>query len=128
LLGTEKWSVGPTAVVLKQTEGGWTYGALVNQLWSVAGDHNRGDVNAMFLQPFLSRSLGQGRTATVNFEATYDREGEQWTAPFNVMYSKVSKIGGQMVSFAGGGRVYLDAPDNGPDWGLRFVVTFLFPK
>jgi len=33
-----------------------------------------------------------------------------------------------MVSFAGGGRVYLDAPDGGPDWGARFVVTLLYPK
>lgn len=128
LLGTEKWAIGPTAVVLKQTEAGWTYGALVNHLWSVAGDDNRADVNATFLQPFLSKGLGQGRTATVNFEASYDWDGEQWTVPLNFMYSKVTKIGGQMVSFAGGARAYLDAPDGGPDWGLRFVVTFLFPE
>jgi Putative MetA-pathway of phenol degradation len=128
LLGSEKWSIGPTAVVLKQTESGWTYGALANHLWSVAGDDNRGDVNATFLQPFLSKGLGHGRTATVNFESTYDWEGEQWTVRVNFMYSKVTKIGGQMVSFAGGARAYLDAPENGPDWGLRFVVTLLFPK
>ena len=30
-LGTEKWSAGPTVVVLKQT-GPWTYGALWNQV------------------------------------------------------------------------------------------------
>ncbi|MFY9825389.1 MAG: hypothetical protein WAM82_28695 [Thermoanaerobaculia bacterium] len=27
-----------------------------------------------------------------------------------------------------GGRYYAEKPDGGPDWGLRFVVTFLFPK
>ena len=85
-------------------------------------------MNATFLQPFLSKGLGQGRTMTVNFEATYDWERRQWTVPLNVMYSKVTKIGKQLVSFAGGARAYLDAPDNGPDWGLRFVVTLLFPK
>ena len=29
-LGTDKWGTGPTAVVLKQTASGWTYGALAN--------------------------------------------------------------------------------------------------
>lgn len=128
LLGTEKWGIGPTAVLLKQTETGWTYGALVNHLWSVAGDEDRADVSATFLQPFLAKSLGKGRTISVNFEATYDWVGEQWTVPFNVSYSKVTKLGGQMISFAGGARAYLDAPDGGPEWGLRFVVTLLYPK
>lgn len=26
------------------------------------------------------------------------------------------------------GRVYVEKPDNGADWGVRFVVTLLFPK
>lgn len=127
-LGNEKWSLGPTAVVLKQTDSGWTYGALVNHLVSVAGTENRSDVNATFLQPFLSKGLGKGRTATVNFEATYDWEAEAWNLPINVMYSKVTKMGGQMVSFAGGARAYLDKPKGGADWGLRFAVTLLYPK
>lgn len=128
LLGTEKWAIGPTAVVLKQTEGGWTYGALVNHLWSVAGDEDRADVSATFMQPFLSRGIGKGRTLTVNLESTYDWEAGQWTIPVNFTYSKVTKLGGQLVSFAGAARAYLDAPEGGPDWGLRFVVTLLYPK
>lgn len=128
LLGTGKWAVGPTGVFLKQTDSGWTYGALVNHLWSVAGDDDRADISATFLQPFLAKSLGKGQTLSFNFESTYDWESEQWTVPFNVMYSKVTRMGGQMVSFAGGARAYLDAPDNGPDWGLRFVVTLLYPR
>ena len=42
LLGTEKWGLGPTVVLLKQ-QGPWTYGALVNHIWSVAGDDSRSD-------------------------------------------------------------------------------------
>jgi len=56
LLGVEKWGVGPTAVVLKQ-DGPWTYGALMNHLWDVAGDDNRASVNATFVQPFVSYIL-----------------------------------------------------------------------
>src|SRR5215813_1552235 len=36
-LGTEKFGLGPTAVVLKQPSG-WTYGILINHIWSVAGN------------------------------------------------------------------------------------------
>ena len=52
-LGQEKWGAGPTAVVLKQ-EKGWTYGALANHIWSFAGDDDRPDVSATFLQSFLA--------------------------------------------------------------------------
>ena len=127
-LGSEQWGIGPTAVALKQTADGWTYGALVNHLVSVAGGDDRADLNATFLQPFLSKGFPGGRTATFNLESTYDWESEAWNVPVNVMYSKVTKIGNQLVSFAGGARYYLESPPGGPDWGLRFVVTLLYPK
>lgn len=128
LLGQDQWALGPTAVVLKQTEAGWTYGALVNQLWSVSRGDDRPDVNAMFLQPFLTKAMGQGRTLAFNLESSYDWTREQWTIPLNVGYSKVSKLGAQLVSWQGGVRYYLEAPEGGPEWGVRFSFTLLFPK
>lgn len=128
LLGADKWGTGPTAVALKQTEAGWTYGALANHVWSFAGDDNRADISSTFLQPFLSKGLGQGRTLSVNLESTYDWKAEQWTVPINLSYSKVAKIGSQLVSYAGGVRYYAQAPDSGAEWGLRFVLTLLYPK
>lgn len=126
LLGAEKWGAGPTAVALRQTATGWTYGALFNQIWSFAGDDDRNDVNATYLQPFLAKALGQGRTASAALESTYDWEGAQWTVPINVGYSKVSRIGKQLVSYQGGVRYYLEAPDGGAEWGLRFTFTLLY--
>jgi len=35
-LGIDKWAVGPNALVLK-LQGPWTYGVLVNHMWSYAG-------------------------------------------------------------------------------------------
>jgi len=127
-LGTEQWAIGPTAVVLKQTEAGWTYGALTNYLVSVAGDDDRADVESLFLQPFLAKALGKGRTATINLESSYDFEGEAWNVPVNVMYSKVTKAGNQLLSYAVGARYYVESPAGGPDWGVRLVVTLLYPK
>jgi hypothetical protein len=127
-LGTEQWAIGPTAVVLKQTETGWTYGALTNYLVSVAGDDDRADVESLFLQPFLAKGLGKGRTATINLESSYDFEGKAWNVPVNILYSKVSKAGNQLLSYAFGVRYYVESPAGGPDWGARFVVTLLYPK
>lgn len=128
LLGGEKWGAGPTGVALRQTASGWTYGALFNHLWSFAGEEDRADINATYLQPFISKGLGQGRTVSASLESTYDWEGGQWTVPINLGYSKVSRIGSQLVSYQGGVRHYLEAPDSGAEWGLRFTFTLLFPK
>ena len=127
LLGGEKWGAGPTAVVLKQ-QNGWTYGALANHIWSFAGDGDRADVNATYLQPFVSYTTKKATTFTLNTESTYDWTNDQWTVPVNFMVQQLVKIGDQPVAFTVGARYYADNPDNGPDWGLRFAVVFLFPR
>ncbi len=127
VLGAEQWGAGPTAVILKQS-GPWTYGALANHLWSFAGDDNRDDVNATFLQPFVSYITDTKTTFSLNLETTYDWNQSQWNVPVNFVVSQLVKIGDQPVQFFGGVRYYLDKPDGGPEWGLRFGVTFLFPK
>lgn len=127
LLGAEKWGAGPTAVVLKQ-QNGWTYGALANHIWSFAGEGSRQDVSATYLQPFLSYTTRTRTTFTFNTESTYDWENSQWTVPLNLMVAQLVKIGKLPVQFQVGGRYYAECPSDGPDWGLRFAVTFLFPK
>lgn len=127
VLGAEKWGAGPTAVVLRQ-QSGWTYGMLANHVWSFAGTDRRQDISATFLQPFVSYTTKTQTTLGVNTESSYDWENEQWTMPFNVFASQLLKIGPQPIQFTLGGRAYADHPRGGPDWGLRFVVTLLFPK
>jgi hypothetical protein len=126
-LGTEKWGAGPTGVALVQ-EGPWTIGLLVNHIWSYAGDDNRSDVNSTFLQPFVSHTWKSGFSLGVNTESTYDWEGDQWTAPINLFASQLVKFGKLPVNLEVGGRYYVEAPDGGPEWGLRFVVVILLPK
>ncbi|MFT5351559.1 MAG: hypothetical protein ACI9MF_002382, partial [Gammaproteobacteria bacterium] len=48
LTGGEKSGLGPTAVALKQI-GPWTYGALANHIWSVAGEDDRQNISSTFL-------------------------------------------------------------------------------
>lgn len=127
-LTADKWGIGPTAVALKQT-GPWTYGGLANHIVSVAGDDNRGDINATFIQPFLSYTTAAAITYVVNTEATYDWESKQWTVPLFAGVSKMFNINKQMVSVNLGARYWAVTTDHSPE-GLSFraSVTFLFPK
>ena len=126
-LGTGKFGIGPTAVVLKQT-GPWTVGALANHIWSVAGDDDREDVNSTFLQPFVAYALGHGTTLNLNTETTYDWIADQWTVPINFGVSQVFNIGKQAMSIQVGGKYYAEKPEGGPDWGIRTTLTFIIPE
>jgi hypothetical protein len=128
LLSGRQWGLGPTGVVLKQA-GPWTYGALANHIWSVAGSNSRADINATFVQPFVSYTTPDAVTYTLNTESTYDWEARQWSVPVNALVSKVTKLGDQLVSFGGGARYWADSPDAGAKgFGLRVVATLLFPR
>jgi len=128
LLGAEKWGIGPTAVALKQ-HSGWTYGALVNHVWSVAVDDNRNDVSSTFLQPFLAYTTKTYTTFGINTESTYDWKAEEWSVPVTFQVSQLLKIGGQALSLQAGVRYWADSPPGGPEgWGLRLSISFLFPK
>lgn len=128
MLGSGKWAVGPTGVVLVQKHG-WTYGALANHLWSFAGDDDRSDINNTYLQPLLSYTTDDAWSFTVNSESNYNWETEEWSVPFNFMVAKVVKMGEQPVSLQVGARYWADTPESGPEgWGARAAVTFLYPK
>lgn len=128
LLTADKWGAGPTGVVLRQ-EGPWTYGGLANHIWSFAGDDARPEVNATFLQPFVSYTTKSAWTFAVNTESTYDWSDEQWSAPLNATASKVFKIGSQLVSVGGGLRYWAESPDEGAEGlGFRISFTLLFPR
>lgn len=128
LLGARKWGLGPSAVLLKQTDA-LTYGALANHIWSLAGPSDRRNISSTFLQPFLSYTNNQAWTFGLDTESSYDWKETQWSVPVNVTVSKVVKLGSQPVSFQVGARYWAAAPESGPTgWGFRAGVTFLLPK
>jgi hypothetical protein len=114
-------------VLLKQ-EHGWTYGALVNHIWSVAGEGSREDVSSTFLQPFLSYTTKKQTTFVLNTESAYDWKNHQWTVPINLAVAQLMKFGKTPVQFQLGGKYYAEGPSGAPEWGIRFAVTLLFPK
>jgi len=130
LLGTGTFSIGPTVVVLKQI-GGFTAGALMNQLWSVAIEEHRSSFSQMFLQPFIAYTLKTHTTFTLSTESTANWNNApgdaKWTVPLIFQISQILKIGKQPISLQIGGKYYADSPRYGPDWGVRFALTLLYP-
>ena len=127
-LGSKQLGLGPTVVVLKQ-QSGWTYGALWNHLWRVAGGSGHPRVNSDFIQPFLTYTTKDAWSYSLNTESTYDWTANHWSVPSNVSVSKLVRFGHQPISFQGGIKCWATAPTGGPEGcGPRIVVTALFPK
>lgn len=128
LLGSGKWSLGPTAVVFLR-KGQFTYGGLASHVWDIAGKSSRADVESTFLQPFINFTTPTAWTFSLNTESTYNWITEEWSVPINFTVSKLTSIGGQKVSIQGGLRYWAESATGGPDdLGFRFNVTLLFPK
>ena len=127
LLGTGKFGLGPTVLVLKQHKA-WTYGILLNHIWSVAGDDFRAEVNNTFIQPFMAYNTKSAWTFGLNAESSYNWTGEQWSVPIHITVSKLLKFGKQPVSLGGALRCWATSPSGGPQGcGFRLIGTLLFP-
>lgn len=125
-LSTGKWSVGPTAVAVRQS-GAWTYGGLANHLWSITGDGARSAVSSSFVQPFVGYLTRTHTTIALNAEATYDWTGAAWSVPFHATVTQLLKLGPRPLSLSVAARYWAESPEGGPSgWGLRFGVTLLF--
>ncbi len=132
VLGTGKFSMGPSVVVLVQP-GKWTLGALVNNLFSIAGPSTRADVNSMTLQYFVNYNLKKGYFITLQpiITANWNASaGNCWTVPFGGGIGRIMKLGAQPVNV--GVQAYYNAnrPDTtpSPTWQLKFQFSLLYPK
>jgi hypothetical protein len=127
-LGSEKFGIGPSAVVLTQP-GPWTIGLLFNHIWSTSGANDREDVESTFLQPFVNYNLGQGLAVGAVMEATANwKADEHWTAPLLFTVSKLARLGTRPVNFVAGAGPTIASPEGGPTWRFRLMAVFLFPR
>ena len=130
ILGQGKFSIGPSVVALTQP-GHWTIGALANNVWSVAGDGGRPDVNQFLMQVFVTYNIKKGwyvtssPILTANWKAS---DGNIWTVPVGGGVGRVTKIGFQPVNITA--QFYGNAvhPAGASSWGMRLQIAFLFPK
>lgn len=129
--GTQKWSAGPSFVILVQP-GEWTFGAIINNTWSFAGNSDRNNVNHMLLNLFIVRQLGQGwyvnsaPIITANWTAD---KGQQWIVPVGSGGGKLMFLGGKLpVNLQTQFYYNVVRPDFGPEWQWRIQLQILLPK
>jgi hypothetical protein len=130
ILGQGKLSIGPSALALMQP-GPWTVGALVNNVWSVAGSGGRPLVNQMLLQYFVNYNLKKGwyisisPILTANWRAS---AGNVWTVPVGGGVGKIAKLGYQPVNLSVAAYGNAVSPSGSSSWSVRVQIAFLFPK
>jgi len=128
-LGTDKWSLGPSLVLLGMP-GNWVIGGLMNNVWSVGGSGDQ-NVNFFFSQWFANYNLEDGwylvsaPIITANWEASSD---SQWTVPVGGGVGKIFMIGKQPVNVNLQAYYNVEKPDFVGDWGGRIQLQFMFPK
>ena len=128
--GTEKWSAGPSLVLLVQP-GDWTFGGIINNAWSFAGDSNRADVNHMLLNIFIVRQLGDGwyvnSAPIVTADWTADSD-DRWIIPVGAGGGKLIFLGGKLPVNVQTQMYYnVVRPDFGPEWQWRLQLQILLP-
>jgi len=129
-LGPGKLSLGPSAVGLTMY-GPWVVGALVKNLWSVAGDSDTPNVNQFLLQYFINYNLPDGwylssaPVITANWKADSDN---RWIVPIGGGFGKVFRVGAQPMNASVQGFWNAETPDGGPATTLRLQLQLLFPR
>jgi hypothetical protein len=131
VLGSGKWSAGPS-IVLLTTPKPWVFGCLLGNMWSFAGDDDRADVNQLFLQPFITYNMEKGWFLTTSpiITANWNADsGQTWMVPLGGGVGRQFKLGGKIASQFMVQYFYNVAkPDGAPDSSLRFTFQMAFPK
>jgi hypothetical protein len=152
VLGQHKWSGGPSVVLLTQP-GHWTFGALINNVWSFAGSNFTGtapqllpcggctqpvgisassSVRQMLLQYFINYNLKKGwyiawqPIITANWNAR--KAGDVWTVPVGGGIGRIMKFGNQPVNLQAQFFANATYPRFGSPWSMRLQVALLYPK
>jgi hypothetical protein len=128
LLGADQWAMGPSAAALR-ISGPWTYGGLVNHVWSLGGAKGKPDINNTFVQPFVSYTTATAWGVSLQSEINYNWTAEAWSIPVNLAISKLVKFGKLPVSLQAGAGYWIETPDAGPEgFRYRLQANIVLPK
>ncbi|MGH8120479.1 MAG: neuromedin U [Gammaproteobacteria bacterium] len=128
-IGTEKWSAGP-AVAAAYFSGPWVIGGVIQNLWSFAGDDQRQEVNVMTFRPLINYNLPNGwyLSSSPSIVANWKADGaNRWLVPLGGGFGRIFTIDNQRISALLESYYHVRSPEIGPDWQLRFQVSFLYP-
>jgi hypothetical protein len=130
-LGSNRWGLGPTFVVLHLDKGDpWMYGVLANNVWSVGGGSG-GSYTNFLAQPFISYNfkggtyLNSSPIITANWKAD---SGNQWTVPLGAGIGHIFHLGKLPVNVLAGAYYNVVKPDFGSNVNIQVQVKLMFPK
>jgi hypothetical protein len=130
-LGSGKWALGPSFVVLTQPHWGFL-GMLVQNIWSIAGDSKRAYVDQMCFQYGFSYNLPRGwyltTQPTIGADWTQAKR-DRWVVPFGGGVGRTFNVGRQGVDANASfyGNAIRPQKQAFPRWQLSLQVTLLFP-
>ena len=130
-IGSGKWAVGPSVIGVVQP-GHWTLAVLASNLWSVAGDKDRPEINSLSLQYSVNYNFVKGwyftssPIITSNWKVDPD---ERWSVPFGAGLGRVFKINGQSFNSQVSAYYTVIHPNSlpYPKWQLRWQGAWVLP-
>ena len=121
------WGIGVGGVLVGDA-GNFAFAALVNQHWGENG------FSVASLQPMVFYNLPSRPGFTLHYSNTITAdwngaEGTEWTVPLGLGVSQALEIGGGhgldlLLGFYG----LVARPEGGPDWQLKFGISWLIPR
>ena len=132
ILGTGKWSAGPSALYAYLGPK-WKLGGLVQHYNDFAGPSDRDDVNLTNLQYLWyfsineTMSIGAMPNIIVNWEQDNDN---RWTVPLGIGINKTFQLGKVPVRVGLEYHYSVVQPDDtvGADWDVRFYIAPALPS
>jgi hypothetical protein len=129
-LGSGKFSIGPAATLLKQTES-WTVGMQTSQIWSVLGSSARASISQLQLKPIVNYNLSDGWYLLSNMTVVsnwHTQSDQQWTVPIGAGIGKVFDLGEHKLNTRLESYYNIVRPDQAPDWSVGMTVQVMLPK
>ena len=126
--GSQQMGAGATGVALNRV-GGWTYGILAFQSWSLGGVATSGTANNLYGQPFIAYVTPDAWTYSLNFQSNYNYDTHRTSNPVNFDIAKLVYFDKTPIQFTVGPRYNVSSVPGGPQgWGARAVITFVISK
>ena len=87
-LGSGKWMIGFSGIIMSSVIKGWMLGLLFQQYFSVAGTPSKPPKNYMLIQPMINYFIGKGYFLGYTSIITLDWEADAYTLPLSLGFGK----------------------------------------
>jgi hypothetical protein len=128
-LSSGKWSLGP-AVEYEYIGDRLFIAVVALQLWSVAGDSDRKDVNMLMIKPMITYDLNEKWKAVYmpyGISAYWNKpSGQKWYVPFGGGVQRQFNIGSKASAFSAQFFRNVVRPDKGAEHDFRLMLEINF--